>query len=48
MNPKLSPVFVRRVERILNSGKPVISTLAKKGGGFIEEVKQRPGSEMWE
>ncbi|WP_022947809.1 nucleoside-triphosphatase [Methylohalobius crimeensis] len=44
----LSPVFVRRVERILNSGKPVISTVAKKGGGFIEKIKQRPGREMWE
>jgi nucleoside-triphosphatase len=40
--------FVTRVETLLNSSKPVIATIAKKGSGLIEKAKQWPGSELWE
>lgn len=43
-----STVFVKRVETLLNSSKPVIATVAKKGSGLIEKAKQWPGSELWE
>ncbi len=44
----LSRVFTNRVEQLLAAGKPVIATVAKHGGGFIEEVKRWPGVELWE
>ena len=40
--------FVTRVETLLNSSKPVIATIAKKGSGLIEKAKQWSGSELWE
>lgn len=43
-----SEVFVKRVEALLNSSKPVIATVAKKGSGLIEKAKQWPGSLLWE
>ena len=43
-----SSLFVKRMTSILDSGKPVIATIALKGGGFIAEVKKRPGIELWE
>jgi nucleoside-triphosphatase len=43
-----SSLFVKRMTSILDSGKPVIATIALKGGGFIAEVKNRPGIELWE
>ena len=42
-----SSLFVKRMSSILDSGKPVIATIALKGGGFIVEVKNRPGIELW-
>jgi nucleoside-triphosphatase len=44
----LSQVFTNRVEQLLAAGKLVIATVAKHGGGFIEEVKRWPGVELWE
>jgi nucleoside-triphosphatase len=43
-----SSIFVTRVEVLLNSDKPVIATVAKKGTGLIEAAKHWPGSELWE
>lgn len=43
-----SQAFVKRVESLLNSSKPVIATVAKKGSGLIEKAKHWPGSELWE
>lgn len=43
-----SPIFVKRVETLLNSSKPVIATVAKKGSGLIEKAKQWPASQLWE
>jgi nucleoside-triphosphatase len=43
-----SPNFVKRVEILLNSSKPIIATVAKKGSGLIKEAKHWPGSELWE
>lgn len=43
-----SRIFVKRVETLLNSSKPVIATVAKKGSGLIEKAKQWPGSQLWE
>lgn len=37
----LSSVFEKAVQTILNSGKPVIATVALKGTGLIEAVKRR-------
>ena len=44
----LSPCFVSRITALLDSDKTVIATVAKKGGGLIQEVKQRPDCELWE
>jgi len=43
-----STLFVRRMSSLLDSEKTVIATVALKGGGFIAEVKKRPGIELWE
>jgi nucleoside-triphosphatase len=44
----MSPRFVSRMTALLDSGKPVIATVAKKGGGLIEKVKERKDAEVWE
>jgi len=43
-----SDLFVERVTALLDSEKPVVATIALKGGGFIDEVKNRPGVNLWE
>ena len=43
-----SALFVERVTALLDSGKPVVATIALKGSGFIAEVKNRPGVVLWE
>jgi nucleoside-triphosphatase len=43
----LSARFVHLVSRMLESGRPVVATVAQLGGGFIEEVKRRRDVEMW-
>lgn len=44
----LSSVFVTCIERLLSAKKLMIATVAKHGGGFIEQVKRWPGVELWE
>ena len=38
----LSPRFSARIRALLDSDIPVLATVAKQGGGLIEEVKRRP------
>ena len=42
-----STLFVEKISAVLDSGKPVLATIALKGGGFISEVKNRPGIVLW-
>ena len=44
----LSPRFVAALRGLLNSRKPVVATIARRGGGFITEVKARKDAELWE
>lgn len=44
----LAPAFVAAVRAWLGSGRPVIATVARTGGGLIAEVKARPGAVVWE
>jgi len=44
----LSSIFVVGMRSILDSGKPVVASVAKKGEGFISEVKKRQDSIVWE
>ncbi len=43
----LSQEFVAAVRRLLVSNKSVLATVARKGGGLISEVKQRPGIKLF-
>lgn len=43
-----SSLFVRRTTALLDSGKPVLATVALQGRGFIAAVKNRPGAALWE
>ncbi len=43
-----SDIFVKRMSSLLDSGRPVVATIALKGGEFISEVKNRAGVELWE
>jgi nucleoside-triphosphatase len=43
----LSSTFVEAVRRLIETGRPVVATVAQRGGGFIEEVKRRPDVEVW-
>jgi nucleoside-triphosphatase len=38
--------FVAATERLLDGGRLVVATVALRGGGFIDEVKGRPGVEL--
>ncbi len=44
----LAPGFVRAMRTLLKSDKPLVATISKKGGGFIEEVKARDDAELIE
>ncbi len=43
----LSEKFVAAVGKLLNSGKPLVATVALRGSGFIEQVKRRPDVDLW-
>jgi nucleoside-triphosphatase len=43
----LSAVFVDAMRRVLESGRPLLATVAERGGGFIAEVKRRRDVEIW-
>lgn len=42
----LSPLFVKLVGNLLEGDAPLLATVALKGRGLIEDVKQRPGVEL--
>lgn len=44
----LSVRFVEAMRLVLDTGRPVVATIARKGGGFIAEVKARPDVLSWE
>ena len=43
----LSKAFVASTRRLLDSGHPLVATIAQRGGGFIDEVKRRTDVEIW-
>jgi nucleoside-triphosphatase len=43
----LSQAFVDAVRRLLDSGRPLVATVAQRGGGFMDEVKRRRDVEVW-
>jgi nucleoside-triphosphatase len=43
----LSAAFVEATTRILESGRPLVATVAQRGGGFIEQVKRRRDVDVW-
>src|SRR5262245_37210227 len=43
----LSVRFVAAMGRLLDAGRPVVATIAERGGGFIAEVKARPDVGLW-
>jgi len=44
----LSARFVDAMQDLLHSDKRVVATIGKRGGGFIDEVKQRSDCLLWE
>lgn len=40
--------FVRRMRLLLDSDRPVVATVARRGGGFIDEVKRRSDIDLRE
>jgi len=44
----LSARFVEGMRTLLDRGRPVVATIARKGGGLIAEVKARPDVLLWE
>ena len=40
--------FVSAMRRLLDARVPAVVTIARRGGGFIEEVKSRNDVELWE
>lgn len=42
-----SEKFVAVAEKLLDSGKPLVATVALRGSGFIEGVKRRSDVELW-
>jgi nucleoside-triphosphatase len=44
----LSLRFVARMRALLDSNHLVVASVARRGGGFIGEVKARPDVELWE
>jgi nucleoside-triphosphatase len=43
----LSERFIARTRDLLAGALPVIATVAKRGGGFIAEVRRREDCELW-
>jgi len=44
----LSSAFVEAVVRLLDSGRPLIATVAQRGAGFIADIKRHPEAELWQ
>jgi nucleoside-triphosphatase len=43
-----SAKFRAAVRSLIDSGRPMVATVALRGGGFIAEVKERLDVELWE
>jgi nucleoside-triphosphatase len=43
----LSGRFIGAVRRLLDSGRPVVATVVRRGNGFIGEVKCRADATLW-
>jgi nucleoside-triphosphatase len=43
----LSEAFVGAMRRLVDSGQPLVATVAQHGSGFIQEVKSRRDVETW-
>lgn len=43
----ISRKFIKIVEELLDSDRPVIATIALRGGGFVDRVKKRPDTELF-
>lgn len=44
----LSTRFVQAVRELLQSGRPLLATVALRGGGFLREVRSFPGATLLE
>lgn len=44
----LSEAFVDAMRRLLDNRRPLVATVAQRGGGFIDEVKHRRDVELWQ
>lgn len=44
----LSTKFCSALRALFESGRPLVATVAQRGGGFIREVKDRADVEVWE
>ena len=44
----LSTRFVRAMTTLLDGATPLVATVARRGEGFIADVKRRPDVELWE
>jgi nucleoside-triphosphatase len=44
----LSARFVSAMTRLLDGGMPLVASVARRGEGFIADVKRRPDVEVWE
>ena len=42
----LAPGLVAAIERLLDSGRPLVATVAAKGSGLVAVVKERPDVEL--
>ena len=40
--------FVAAVRALLDSGARIVATIHRNAGGFVQEVKERPDTELWE
>ena len=40
--------FMDTLTRLLNSGRIVVATIHRTAPGFIQQVKERPDTELWE
>jgi len=43
-----SPLFVEKIQTLLDGSTPILGTVAIRGSGFIAQVKQRAGVELLE
>jgi nucleoside-triphosphatase len=43
-----SPRFVARLGALLDARRPLVATIAARGGGLIERAKRRPDVELWD